>query len=54
MTNYGSDIRFTEPKNDWVASVNIEHMDTIFIRENKLWKKGDNYAFKKNYRGIST
>jgi len=47
MTDYGSNIKFAEAKNDWVASVNIEYMDTIFIRDNKLWKKGSNYAFKK-------
>lgn len=45
--NYGSDIKFAEAKNDWIATANIQYNDTIFINKHKLWKKGDSYAFKK-------
>ncbi len=45
--NYGSNIIFGEEKNDWIASANIEKSDTIIINKNKLWEKGNAYAFKK-------
>ncbi len=45
--NYGSNIKFAEAKNDWIATANIQYNDTIFINKHKLWKKGDGYAFKK-------
>jgi len=45
--NYGSNIKFAEARNDWIATANIQYNDTIFINKHKLWKKGDSYAFKK-------
>ncbi len=47
MTNYGSNIIFAEAKNNWIASANLEHGDTIIINKHKLWKKGNKYAFYK-------
>jgi len=47
LTNYGSNIKFAEAKNNWIATANIQYNDTIFINKHRLWKKGDNYAFKK-------
>ncbi len=43
MVNYGSNIKFAEAKNNWIASANIEHHDTIFIRKNKVWEKNSLY-----------
>jgi len=45
--NYGSNIKFAEARNDWIATASIEYNDTIFINRHKLWKKGDSYAYKK-------
>ncbi len=45
--NYGSNIKFAEAKNNWIATANIQYNDTIFINKHKLWKKGDNWSFKK-------
>lgn len=39
MVNYGSNIKFAEARNDWIASASIIENDTIFIRENKIWKE---------------
>jgi len=39
MVNYGSNIKFAEAMNDWIASANVTENDTIFIRENKVWKE---------------
>lgn len=47
MVNYGSNIKFAEAKNDWIATANIQYNDTIFINKHNLWKKGDSYSFKK-------
>ncbi len=48
MVNFGSNIKFKEFRNDWIASANIEHNDTIFIHDNKkTWMKEPlNYAIK--------
>ncbi len=45
--NYGSNIKFAEAKNNWIATANIQYNDTIFINKHRLWKKGDNWSFKK-------
>ncbi len=38
MVNYGSNIKFAEAMNDWIASAKITENDTIFIRDNKMWR----------------
>lgn len=47
MVNYGSNIKFAEAKNNWIATANMQYNDTIFINKHKQWKKGDGSAFKK-------
>jgi len=47
MVNYGSNIKFAEARNNWIATANMQYNDTIFINKHELWKKGDNHAFKR-------
>jgi len=45
--NYGSNIKFAEAKNDWIATANIQYNDTIFINTHRYWKRQEDFVIRK-------
>lgn len=47
MTNYGSNIKFAEAKNNWIATANIQYNDTVFLNTHKYWRRREESVIKK-------
>jgi len=45
--NYGSNIKFKEAKNDWIATANIQYNDTIFLNTHRYWKRREEFVIRK-------